>query len=90
MIVPPEDSQIIEEVQKINRIDKIPTISFENALQNEIVEWIDNEADEYYLKTVRKLSLGLRENNKNLGVIYTPLHGTGGSFGSRIVTTARL
>ena len=78
LIVPPEDSQIIEEVQKINRIDKIPTISFENALQNEIVEWIDNEADEYYLKTVRKLSLGLRENNKDLGVIFTPLHGTGG------------
>ncbi|HIM44462.1 MAG TPA: phospho-sugar mutase, partial [Deltaproteobacteria bacterium] len=78
LIVPPEDSQIIEEVRNINRIDKIPTISFENALQTEIVEWIDNEADEYYLKTVRKLSLGLRENNKDLGVIFTPLHGTGG------------
>ena len=78
LIVPPEDGQIIEEVRNITRIDAIPTIAFEKALQEGKVEWIDNEADEYYLQTVRKLSLGDRENNKNLGVVFTPLHGTGG------------
>lgn len=78
LIVPPEDGQIIEEVRKITRIDAIPTIEFDQAVQEGKVQWIDNEADEYFLKTVRKLSLGNRENNKKLGVVFTPLHGTGG------------
>ena len=77
-IVPPEDSQIIEEVRNINRIDEIPSIPFEKALQERKVEWIDNQADEYFLARVRSLSLGQRENNQELGVIFTPLHGTGG------------
>ncbi|MBL4825932.1 MAG: phospho-sugar mutase, partial [SAR324 cluster bacterium] len=78
LIVPPEDGQIIEEVRNNIRIDEIPTISFENAVEQGKVEWIDNEADEYFLETVRKLSLGDREKNKKLGVVFTPLHGTGG------------
>ena len=78
LIVPPEDSQIIEEVRNITRIDEIPTIPFEKAVQEKKMEWIDNEADEYFLERVRSLSLGQRENNQKLGVIFTPLHGTGG------------
>jgi len=77
-IVPPEDTQIIKEVRSIKRIDEIPTVPFEKALQEGKVEWIDNQADEYFLENVRKLSLGDRENNKKLGVVFTPLHGTGG------------
>jgi phosphoglucomutase len=78
LIVPPEDTQIIKEVRSIKRIDGIPTVPFEKALQEGKVEWIDNQADEYFLENVRKLSLGDRENNKKLGVVFTPLHGTGG------------
>ncbi|MEZ7853130.1 MAG: phospho-sugar mutase [SAR324 cluster bacterium] len=78
LIVPPEDTQIIKEVRSIKRIDEIPTVPFEKALQEGKVEWIDNQADEYFLENVRKLSLGDRENNKKLGVVFTPLHGTGG------------
>ena len=78
LIVPPEDTQIIEEVRSIKRIDEIPTVPFEKALQEGKVVWIDNQADEYFLENVRKLSLGDRENNKELGVVFTPLHGTGG------------
>ena len=78
LIVPPEDTQIIEEVRSIKRIDEIPTVPFEKALQEGKVVWIDNQADEYFLENVRKLSLGDRENNKKLGVVFTPLHGTGG------------
>jgi phosphoglucomutase len=78
LIVPPEDTQIIKEVRSIKRIDEIPIVPFEKALQEGKVEWIDNQADEYFLENVRKLSLGDRENNKKLGVVFTPLHGTGG------------
>ena len=78
LIVPPEDTQITKEVRSIKKIYEIPTVPFEKALQEGKIEWINNEADEYFLKNVKKLSLGDRENNKKLGVVYTPLHGTGG------------
>ncbi len=77
-IVPPVDNQIIDQIRNITEIDRIPTISFEKALQQGKVEWINSGADEYYLKTVSKLSLGKREDNKKLGIVFTPLHGTGG------------
>ena len=72
------DNQIIDQIRNITEIDRIPTISFEKALQQGKVEWINSGADEYYLKTVSKLSLGKREDNKKLGIVFTPLHGTGG------------
>ena len=78
MIVPPEDNMIIEEVRNISRIDEIPTVNFKKALHEGKVVWIDNQADKYYLNIVKELSLGERENNNKLGVVYTPLHGTGG------------
>jgi len=77
-IVPPLDSQIINQIRNIIRIDEIPVITFEKALEQRNIEWINKEADEYYLNTVSNLSLGNCENNKKLGVVFTPLHGTGG------------
>ena len=43
-----------------------------------VEEVSSKEADEYYLNTVSNLSLGNCEKNKKLGVVFTPLHGTGG------------
>ena len=77
-IVPPLDGQIINQIRNITRIDEIPVIPFEKALEQRNIEWIYKEADEYYLNTVSNLSLGNCENNKKLGVVFTPLHGTGG------------
>ena len=77
-IVPPLDGQIINQIRNITRIDEIPVIPFEKALEQRNIEWINKEADEYYLNTVSNLSLGNCENNKKLGVVFTPLHGTGG------------
>ncbi len=47
-IVPPVDNQIIDQIRNITEIDRIPTISFEKALQQGKVEWINSGADEYY------------------------------------------
>ena len=77
-IVPPLDEQIINKIRNIKRIDEIPIIPFEKALKQMNIRWIDKDADEYYLNKVSKLSLGNCENNKKLGVVFTPLHGTGG------------
>jgi len=77
-IVPPLDDQIIDQIRNIERFDEILEIPFEKALEQMKIEWIKKDADEYYLNTVTNLSLGNCENNKKLGVVFTPLHGTGG------------
>ena len=77
-IVPPLDGKIINQIRNIKRVDEIPVIPFEKALEQMNIEWIHKDADEYYLNTVSNLSLGNCENNKKLGVVFTPLHGTGG------------
>ena len=77
-IVPPLEGQIINQIRNLKRIDKIPVIPFEKALKDMRIEWIHKDADEHYLNTVSSLSLGNIENNKKLGVVFTPLHGTGG------------
>ena len=77
-IVPPLEGQIINQIRNLKRIEEIPVIPFEKALKDMKIEWIHKDADEYYLNTVSNLSLGNSENNKKLGVVFTPLHGTGG------------
>ncbi len=77
-IVPPFDDQIINQIRNIKRFDEISVIPFEKALEQMKIEWIHKDADEYYLNSVSNLSLGNCENNNKLGVVFTPLHGTGG------------
>ena len=69
-IVPPQDKQIINQINKTQFSD----IKF-NAKQ-ELIHWIDQEIDQaFYDKSVQlgRFELGGRENFK---VVFTPLHGT--------------
>ncbi len=77
-IVPPIDQQIMDEVKKIKEFDEVKKISFDEAKNNKNFSWVDYESDQHYLDSVRSLSLGNKEQNKNLGIVFSPLHGTGG------------
>ena len=77
-IIPPIDRQIIDEVKKIKGFDEVKKIPFDKAKNNKKFTWIDSESDQHYLDSVRKLSLGKKEYNHNLGIVYSSLHGTGG------------
>ena len=77
-IVPPIDDQIINEVKKIRGLEKIKQISFAEGKNKKNFFWIDKESDQNYLNSVRALSLGKKKNNNKLGLIFSPLHGTGG------------
>ena len=77
-IVPPIDQQIMDEVKKIKGFDEVKNIPFDEAKKNKNFAWLDYEPDQHYLDSVRSLSLGNREQNKKLGLVFSPLHGTGG------------
>jgi phosphoglucomutase len=73
-VVAPHDNAIIDEVRKIVSVNQI---MFGTKIENIIS--LGKETDDLFLKEVKKLSLNpqIIDNYKNLGIVYTPIHGTG-------------
>jgi len=73
-LISPHDVNVITEVRKITDISQI---NFEGNKKN--IEIIGEEFDEIYLNNISKLSLSpdAIERNKDLKIVYTPIHGTG-------------
>ena len=84
-IIPPDDEMIIDEVRSVEDIAEIPHMVFEDALQQGRIEWIEDDIDLEYLENLLPLSFGKPSQNEQLGVIYTPLHGTGGRLVPRLL-----
>ncbi len=68
-----------ENIRKIEDFGKIKKMEFDEAIQKGLIKIIGKEIDEAYFEKVLSLSL-CDDVDKNIGVVYTPLHGTGGRF----------
>ena len=82
-ITDPIDSQIITEVNAISDFSKIKTISKEEAIAKGLYNVINSEFDDIYLEEIMKNTLNPEEITKaakELKIVYTPLHGTGGKI----------
>ena len=73
-LVPPHDTNVIDEVNKVDSLDKIAWTK-----QDNLIEKIGKKVDEAYLALVHGVSLNQEaiQKQKNLKIVYTPLHGTG-------------
>ena len=73
-MVPPHDVNVIEEVAKITDFDQI---NF-NRDESKII-YIGEEVDNAYLNKISQLVLSpdAIKNQKDLKIVYTPIHGTG-------------
>ena len=78
-IVPPVDKDIITEVNDITDYGEIKKISQEEAENKKLYNLIGKEIDEKYMDTLQKLVLNpdIIKKQKDLKIVYTPLHGTG-------------
>lgn len=71
---------IIGEVNSIVNYEDIKTIDLEEALKDNILEYIGEEVDKAYLEEVKALTIRtelVKEKAEDLKVIYTPIHGSG-------------
>ncbi len=76
---------IEENIKKIENFGQIKKIDFDEAIQKGLIEIVGSVVDEEYFKKV--LSVGLCDDiDKDIKIVYTPLHGTGGKFVKRILT----
>ena len=88
-IIPPIDKEIIEEAKKITDYSLIKTMSKQEAISKGLYNVIGKEMDDKYLDTLKKLVLNpeiVREQGKELKIVYTPLHGTGNTLVERLLT----
>lgn len=73
-LVPPHDKNVILEVQKIESIDDV---NFES--KSDLIHSIGEEIDSVYLEKIKEQSLSPSSivNQKDISIIYSPIHGTG-------------
>ncbi|MFC2087488.1 phospho-sugar mutase [Bacteroidota bacterium] len=73
-IINPHDKNIIEEVNKIKSIDEV---KFKGKSEN--IEIIGEGIDHLYVEQLKSLSLSpqIIQQQRDLKIIYTPIHGTG-------------
>lgn len=79
-IVEPTDKEIISEVNQVTDFSTIKTMPEEMAIQKRLYNVIGKEIDDKYIAELKKLVVNQKaidEMQKDIKIVYTPLHGTG-------------
>lgn len=79
-ITPPHDGGIMGEVKKVTDYNTVKTMDFEEAKARGLYQVIGKEIDDAYIAELKKLVLhqdAIDAMQKDLRIVYTPLHGTG-------------
>lgn len=87
-IVEPTDKEIIKEVNNITDFGTIKTMKYEEAVEKGLFNTIGEEIDDKYIAELKKLVVHndiIKEMQKDIKIVYSPLHGTGGKLVKRIL-----
>ena len=79
-ITPPHDSGIMSEVKKVTDYNTVKTMPLEEAKEKGLYQIIGTEIDDAYIAELKKLVLNqeaIDAVQKDLKIVYSPLHGTG-------------
>ena len=81
-MIAPHDVNVIKEVENIKNVDEI---KFKG--NPDLIEIIGEEIDSIYLDKIKTISLSPESiaRNKDLKIVYTPIHGTGGQLIPRML-----
>jgi phosphoglucomutase len=84
-VVPPHDTGIIDKVQSVR---EVKSISKAQAIQQGLLEILDESIDEAYIAMVKSKLLRpemIKKEASAARIVYTPLHGTGAMLFERIM-----
>lgn len=87
-ITPPHDSGIMAEVKKVTDYAQVKTMSREDAQAAGLYVSIGKEVDDTYIEELKKQVIhwdSIKEAQKDLTIVYTPLHGTGNIPARRVL-----
>ncbi len=73
-LISPHDKNVVDEARKIKNISEV---KFKG--NNDLIETLGEEFDKMYIDNIKSLSLSPEaiEENKDMKIVYTPIHGTG-------------
>ena len=87
-IVDPIDGEIINEIKEINDFAEIKTMDKQEAIERGLYNIIGEEIDNSYIEELKKLVINpeiIKKAQKDLKIVYTPLHGTGAKLAKMIL-----
>lgn len=79
-ITPPHDKGIMDEVKSITDLSTVKTMTKESAIESGLYTIIGTEIDDKYMEVLKQQIKNwdvIREMQKDIRIVYTPLHGTG-------------
>lgn len=79
-ITPPHDKNIMAEVDKIENVDTVPVVDKDTLAASELYHVIGEEMEDAYAAEIQRVVsslISVSDEEKNLKIAYTPLHGTG-------------
>ena len=79
-ITPPHDTEIMAEVEAVTDYATVKTMSLEAAKEAGLYEVIGEAVDDAYMEELKKQVIhqdAIDQMNKDLKIVYSPLHGTG-------------
>ncbi|MCL1833840.1 MAG: phospho-sugar mutase [Leptospirales bacterium] len=85
-VVSPHDTDIIDEVRKIERLEDVKRGDFDSFVKSGMVVWIGEEVDEKFMKEVVVLASPKVIENSSVKIVYTPLHGTGSAIIPKVLS----
>lgn len=87
-ITAPRDSQIIARVNQVCDYRQVKTMGEQEAQDQGLLKVIGQKIDDAYIDSLKKLVINpeaIKNQAKNLKIVYTPLHGTGNVLVRRIL-----
>jgi Phosphomannomutase len=76
-VVNPDDIDITNEINKITTYQNIELDEVESMIQLGLFNYVDDEVINNFIGQTKKQIKERYDDNRNLNIIYTPLHGTG-------------
>lgn len=87
-ITPPHDSGIMDEVKAVTDYNTVKTMSKAEATKAGLYEVIGAAIDDRYMEELKKQVIhwdSIKEAQKDIKIVYTPLHGTGNIPARRVL-----
>lgn len=87
-VTPPNDQIVIDEYAKVDQIEKIKFMPAEEAENKSLIKWVGDEMVDAYFKDIKATLINpelCSENSDLLKIVYTPIHGTGLKFVTRML-----
>lgn len=76
-IIPPQDGEILHQVSALKNYSEAKTMNFAAGVEKGTIQYISPDVLDAYYSDLMQLSIADKNVQKDLEIVYTPLHGTG-------------